>query len=179
MEAPYSAADTGRDWRMKRSLTSSGRSADPPRRSPGDRRGSGPSDGAQAALVAGPPGGDQRRGGLVLARALRAPLAPAGAVSWRLHPPPAACTSHFGVILISGPAAPLRTRSECGQRAGLRAPSCHTNKTTVQSDQGLRESAIDKIPSLDSHVPISLGVLSHHAWLAPNATVQQSDSASA
>ena len=107
MEAPYSAADTGRDWRMKRSLTSSGRSADPPRRSPGDRRGSGPSDGAQAALVAGPPGGDQRRGGLVLARALRAPLAPAGAVSWRRHPPPAARTSHFGVILISGLAGPL------------------------------------------------------------------------
>ena len=43
-------------------------------------------------------------------------------------------------------AAPLRTRSECGQRAELRVPRGHTNKTTVQGDQGLRESAIDKIP---------------------------------
>ena len=73
----------------------------------GDRRGSCPSDGARAALVAGPPGGDQRRGSLVLARALCAPLAPAGAVSWRRHPLPAARTSHFGVILISGLAGPL------------------------------------------------------------------------
>ena len=142
----------------------------------GDRRGSGPSDGARAALVAGPPGGDQRRGGLVLARALRAPLAPAGAVSWRLHPPPAARTSHYGVILISRFTGPL---PHCAHDQNAGNALGHTNKITVQSDQGLRESAIDKIPSLDSHVPISLGVLSHHAWFAPNATVQQSDSASA
>ena len=140
----------------------------------GDRRGSCPSDGARAALVAGPPGGDQRRGGLVLARALGGIVATA--------PPARRAHESFLCHLdqrARWAAAPLRTRSECGQRAGLSVPSGHTNKTTVQSDQGLRESAIDKIPSLDSHVPISLGVLSHHAWFAPNATVQQSDSASA
>ena len=153
--------------------------ADPPRRRParlvsvrrctsraGRRaawRGSAPWQPSACSRAACPP--RARRGGLVAT----APPARRAHESFRCHLDQRARWA----------AAPLRTRSECGQRAGLRVPSGHTNKTTVQSDQGLRESAIDTIPSLDSHVPISLGVLSHHAWFAPNATAQQSDSASA